>query len=218
LPTAAPKSCSRLADALLARLAAGAPRAPPPPRAWALRAAESAKVALSRAAVADVEAPDGRRLAVTEAELAAAAAPLLARLGPPLAALAAAFHVEWAAPPPAAAAAAARGEPADPARPPPRPLPPPPPPAWAPPPRRVTRVALVGQLTRLPLVRRYVAALTGLPAGGGGVDPGEAVALGAAAHAAALLGAGGAAGVELVDGAYAAEAHGRASGFGEWLP
>ena len=81
---------------------------------------------------------------------------------------------------------------------------------WAPPPRRVSRVVLVGQSTRLPSVQVFVERLTGVKPTLA-VDPAEAVALGAAVHAGMLLGE--VEGIELMDGGYSAELHGRASGW-----
>lgn len=86
---------------------------------------------------------------------------------------------------------------------------------WAPPPRRITQVVLVGQITRLPMVRRFVEQVTGIIPRTD-VDPGEAVALGAATQAGILEGS--VCGVELMDGSYSVDLHDRATGFSNWQP
>ena len=48
------------------------------------------------------------------------------------------------------------------------------------------------------------------------VDPGEAVALGAATHAGILIGTVGQ--VELMDGSFVADLHNRTTGFRDWQP
>lgn len=74
---------------------------------------------------------------------------------------------------------------------------------------RPTGVVLVGAATRMPLVRDYVRQLTGLPPAEG-LDPEECVALGAAVHAGLLQGM--VSGLELMDGGYVLEQHGRTTG------
>lgn len=86
---------------------------------------------------------------------------------------------------------------------------------WKPPSRRITKVALVGQVTRLPSVRQFVRDITGVEPCVS-VDPGDAVALGAATHAGILLGSIGS--VELMDGSFVLDLHSRVTGFGEWQP
>lgn len=86
----------------------------------------------------------------------------------------------------------------------------PPPDRYAPSPRRITRAILVGGGTRVPAVAALVERATGVRPESG-IDPEAAVALGAAALAGQLAGLGGS--VELGDGAYAPDVHGRASGF-----
>lgn len=81
---------------------------------------------------------------------------------------------------------------------------------YAPSPRRITRAILVGGGTRVPAVAALVERATGVKPESG-IDPEAAVALGAAALAGQLAGLGGS--VELGDGAYAPDVHGRASGF-----
>jgi molecular chaperone DnaK (HSP70) len=90
--------------------------------------------------------------------------------------------------------------------------PPPPTPdsRYAPLPRRITRAILVGGGTRVPAVAALVERATGVKPESG-IDPEAAVALGAAALAGQLAGLGGS--IELGDGAYAPDVHGRASGF-----
>jgi len=81
---------------------------------------------------------------------------------------------------------------------------------YAPSPRRITRAILVGGGTRVPAVAALVERATGVKPESG-IDPEAAVALGAAALAGQLAGLGGS--IELGDGAYAPDVHGRASGF-----
>ena len=88
--------------------------------------------------------------------------------------------------------------------------PPPPDSRYAPSPRKITRAILVGGGTRVPAVAALVERATGVKPESG-IDPEAAVALGAAALAGQLAGLGGS--VELGDGAYAPDVHGRASGF-----
>ena len=86
---------------------------------------------------------------------------------------------------------------------------------WAPPPRRISKVALVGEITRLPSVRKFVETLTGVPPCIS-IDPGAAVALGAATQAGILLGSVGS--VELMDGSFVVDLHSRVTGFSDWEP
>jgi len=87
---------------------------------------------------------------------------------------------------------------------------------WVAPPRKVTKVVLVGQITRLPMVRKYVQLVTGIQPCDN-VDPGEAVALGAATQAGILHGSIGS--VELMDGSYSIDLHDRTTGFlTNWQP
>ena len=86
---------------------------------------------------------------------------------------------------------------------------------WAPPPRRITKVALVGQITRLPSIRLFVERLTGVTPCTS-IDPGQAVALGAATQAGILLGSVGS--VELMDGSFVVDLHSRVTGFSDWQP
>ena len=87
---------------------------------------------------------------------------------------------------------------------------------WVAPPRRITKVVLVGQITRLPMVRKYVQLVTGIQPCDN-VDPGEAVALGAATQAGILHGSIGS--VELMDGSYSLDLHDRTTGFlTNWQP
>ena len=81
---------------------------------------------------------------------------------------------------------------------------------YSPPPRRVTRLVMVGGSSRIPWVRQFVAAATGVQPSPD-VDPEECVALGAAMYAGML--SGHIAGIELADGAYSQDLHGRSSGF-----
>eukprot|EP00884_Botryococcus_braunii_P000492 jgi/Botrbrau1/10443/Bobra.0133s0050.1 len=81
---------------------------------------------------------------------------------------------------------------------------------FTPAPRRVSRTVLVGGGTRVPSVRALVQRATGVPPDEG-LDPEQCVALGAAVRAGLLSGQIG--GLEVGDGAYAADLHNRASGF-----
>lgn len=86
---------------------------------------------------------------------------------------------------------------------------------WAAPPRRITKVVLVGQITRLHMVVEYITRVTGIhPCCS--VDPGEAVAIGAATQAGILEGSVGT--VELMDGSYSIDLHDRTTGFTNWQP
>lgn len=131
---------------------------------WARRAAEVAKIALSEAEEAAVELPGGARLVLTRQRFEQLCAPLFQLMANVLEALGEALFVEWALRPsdaiPGQAAGSGsssgdggsgseggqQGQRRD---------------KWAPPPRRITQVALVGQLTRLPSVRQYVQRITG---------------------------------------------------------
>jgi len=86
---------------------------------------------------------------------------------------------------------------------------------WAPPPRRISKIALVGQITRLPSVRNFIQTITGVEPCSS-IDPGAAVALGAATHAGVLLGSVGS--VEMMDGSFVSDLHSRVTGFSEWQP
>lgn len=187
-------------------------------REWARRAAEAAKIALAEAEEAAVELPGGERLALTRQHFEQLTAPLFQLMANVLEALGEALFVEWAVRPsdavpgrPASSSSASSSDGSgsngsqqqqqrD---------------KWAPPPRRITQVALVGQLTRLPSVRQYVQRITGVEPRIS-VDPAEAVALGAAIHAGVLLGE--VSGVELMDGSYSQDLHDRATGFCGWQP
>jgi len=173
-------------------------------------AAEVAKIELSAGGGAALELPAaGVSSRLTAAGFEALTSGLRARLGPPLAAAAAASKTALATPlaalaapggaaalAVAAAADAAAAPPAGPAA------------RYAPRPRRLTAVVLVGGATRMPSVARFVAEATGL-APCAGIDPELCVALGAAVHAGVLMGA--TSGLELMDGSYVEEAHGRAT-------
>lgn len=185
---------------------------------WARRAAEVAKIALSEAEEAAVELPGGARLVLTRHRFEQLCAPLFQLMANVLEALGEALFVEWAVRPSDAIPGQAvgsssssgdggsgseggqQGQRRD---------------KWAPPPRRITQVALVGQLTRLPSVRQYVQRITGVEPRMS-VDPAEAVALGAAIHAGVLLGEVN--GVELMDGSFSRALHDRVTGFSGWQP
>ncbi|KAK9846442.1 hypothetical protein WJX81_003839 [Elliptochloris bilobata] len=198
----------------------------------ALSGAEAAAVDL-----VVVEGGPGFRAEVTRAEFEALTAPLRARLWPPLEAIGRQAFVEWAgrpievalaesldlvparAPthgaPDSADAGGARGAAESGAR------------AGAPAaerdaggaaaqqrfrpaPMRITQVVMAGGASRMPAVRRLVAALAGV-APRETVNPEACVALGAAIQAGVLTGQ--ISGVELADGAYSMDLHARASGF-----
>lgn len=86
---------------------------------------------------------------------------------------------------------------------------------WAAPPRKISKVVLVGQITRLKMVSDYIRRITGVEPCSS-VDPGEAVALGAATQAGILEGSVGS--VELMDGSYSIDLHDRTTGFSNWQP
>ncbi|PRW56798.1 molecular chaperone [Chlorella sorokiniana] len=181
---------------------------------WALEAAEAAKVALSRADAAEVALPGGASLALSRQQFEELTSELFQRMANVLEALGDALFIEWAVRPSDAVPGRPQGsngsgsgssgeqqqQQQD---------------RWAPPPRRITQVALVGQLTRLPSVQQFVARCTGVQPRMT-VDPAEAVALGAAIHAGVLLGE--LSGVELMDGSYSQDLHDRATGFSGWQP
>ncbi|KAL4447327.1 hypothetical protein ABPG77_007360 [Micractinium sp. CCAP 211/92] len=181
---------------------------------WARREAEAAKIALAEAEEATVELLGGERLVLTRQQFEQLTAPLFELMANVLEALGEALFVEWAVRP--SDAVPGRHDSSDDGshqqqqqqqqqqR-----------DKWAPPPRRITQVALVGQLTRLPSVRQFVQRITGVEPRTG-VDPAEAVALGAAIHAGVLLGQ--VSGVELMDGSYSQGLHDRATGFSDWQP
>jgi molecular chaperone DnaK (HSP70) len=175
---------ARLADWLLQEAAARGPL-PVDAKGWAMAAAEAAKIALATADSAEVALPGGGAPIVltTECfeELTAGLFQLMANV---LEALGEALFVEWAVKPslavPGRAAASslsnsgstnsgssspssngsadtseagssrAEGSGSSSGK-----------DRWAPPPRRITQVALVGQVTRLPSVQRFVHRVTG---------------------------------------------------------
>ena len=198
-------------------------------RDWAMAAAEGAKVSLSALGeggggdgAVEVALPGGARVALTQQRFEQLTARLFQLMANVLEALGEALFIEWAVKPSDAVPGASSNssssssnssslssgpeeqqqQPQQRGR-------------WAPPPRRITQVALVGQVTRLPSVRQFVQRCTGV-APRVGVDPAEAVALGAAIHAGVLLGE--VSGVELMDGSYSQGLHDRATGFSGWQP
>lgn len=152
----------------------GSAAAAPPPfrsqqeqREWARGAAEDAKVALSSGDAAQVALPGGGSLTLTTAQFEAVTSRLFQLMANVLEALGDALFVEWAVRPSdavrtrqqpaegsrgsddsASASTSGGGATSSGDR-------------WAPPPRRITQVALVGQLTRLPSVQQFVARVTG---------------------------------------------------------
>jgi len=133
------------------------------PHGWALEAAEAAKVALSRADSAEVALPGGASLALSRQQFEQLTSELFQRMANVLEALGEALFIEWAVRPSDAvpgrpqgsasgsgsgseASGSSQQQQQD---------------RWAPPPRRITQVALVGQLTRLPSVQQFVARCTG---------------------------------------------------------
>jgi hypothetical protein len=154
----------------------------PPSRQWAMQAAEAAKVALSSGDSVEVALPGGGPpLVLTRQQFEEVTADLFQLMANVLEALGEALFIEWAvkpsdavpgrAPQQRSAACESGGESGgesddggglrD---------------RWAPPPRRITQVALVGQVTRLPSVRSFVERITGGLAGWPGVSLREAVA------------------------------------------
>lgn len=193
-------------------------------KSWALVAARAAKEAISSSDSTEVKIPlplrlpyegstDSLRLILTEDTFNALMLPLLQKMAVVLDDLGKYFYIEWCTSPMNAAvescnvkAAISEPRPGKTA-----PLSDP----WAPPPRRITKVALVGQTTLLPIIRRFAEALTGVEPSQG-VDPSEAVALGAAIHAGILVGS--LDNCELMDGSFNATLHSRVTGFSEWQP
>lgn len=139
---------------------------------WALEAAEAAKIALSSESSAEVALPGGASLALTQHQFEEVTSELFQLMANVLEVLGDALFVEWAVRPSDAVPGRVHGSS----------------PAdddgeaassssnssgggssskqrqggqWAPPPRRITQVALVGQLTRLPSVQQFVARITG---------------------------------------------------------
>ena len=166
---------ARLADWLEAECAARGLAAPDhgarfahegQPHGWALEAAEAAKVALSRSETAQVALPGGAALTLSRPQFEELSSELFQRMANVLEALGDALFIEWvvrpfdAVPgrPPSSGGSGSsgggqqqegqqqQGRQQD---------------RWAPPPRRITQVALVGQLTRLPSVQQFVARCTG---------------------------------------------------------
>lgn len=83
-------------------------------------------------------------------------------------------------------------------------------------PRRLSSLVFVGAATRMPSVRRFVEQVTGLRAAGG-IDPEEAVVIGAAIHAGILQGTLSSS-IELTDGSYNTLNQGRTTDQGSWQP
>lgn len=159
---------ARLADWLEAECAARGVAAPDhgarfvhegQPHGWALEAAETAKVALSRADSAEVALPGGASLELSRQQFEELTSGLFQKMANVLEALGDALFIEWAVRPSDAVPGRPQGsgsgsdgsssqqqQQRD---------------RWAPPPRRITQVALVGQLTRLPSVQQFVARCTG---------------------------------------------------------
>ena len=173
---------ARLADWLLAECAArdgggsSGGAADPGQLQWAMAAAEAAKIAMAGAESAEVALPGGGApLALTQHRFEELSSDLFQLMANVLEALGDALFIEWAVKPsdavpgrPAASASSngnsssgsgsssgggggssiqeGGGGQRD---------------RWAPPPRRITQVALVGQVTRLPSVQRFVRRITG---------------------------------------------------------
>lgn len=159
---------ARLADWLEAECAARGVAAPDhgerfvhegQPHGWALEAAETAKVALSRADSAEVALPGGASLELSRQQFEELSSGLFQKMANVLEALGDALFIEWAVRPsdavpgrPQGSSSGSDGSSSSQQQQRDR---------WAPPPRRITQVALVGQLTRLPSVQQFVARCTG---------------------------------------------------------
>lgn len=171
---------------------------------WALAAAEAAKVQLSSQEEAAIPLPNGGSVTLTQQAFEQVTAPLFKRMAAPLEVLGQQLFVEWATEPAEAvpgrqalhgtssaperqqSASSSGAQGSAPSSSSSNGITPAPQQQgrqagdkWAPPPRRITRVVLVGQSTRLPAVQQFVERLTGVQPEMG-VDPAEAVALGAA--------------------------------------
>lgn len=180
-------------------------------KAWALKAAQKAKIDFSTG-VSQVEilCPDGSQLSFQRQLMEELTAELFYRMAEVLTSLGRELFVEWSVEPHLAVPCNTIGEDRCASSPPAQP-----PDKWAAPPRRIDAVVLVGQSTLLPSVREFIAKTAGtLPESG--VDPAEAVALGAAIQAGILMGQLG--GVEIMDGSFVASQHGRNTGFTTWQP
>ncbi|XP_075265565.1 chaperone protein DnaK-like [Convolutriloba macropyga] len=178
-------------------------------------AARNAKERLSTVTETQLELPENYRSAipsVTRQQFQDITQPLLERLWTPMAAVAADVMLEWVKKPSWVGdevlktsaellGGKSKGDLVDVV-----------PDKYAPPPRRVTHVVLAGAATRMPAVLQLVETATGISPSLE-VDPEDAVALGAAVHAGLLTGQllGG---VEMMDGGYVADQHGRATGLG----
>jgi molecular chaperone DnaK (HSP70) len=195
---------------------------------WAPLAARKAKEALSVSGSVAVEIPlprgfpceeatNAMQLTLTDDTFNELILPLFQRMAVVLENLGYEYHVEWSISPSSAAMAScnikdfAVNDKSSESQ---NKVPVPPDP-WAPPPRRITKVALVGQTTFIPSIRSFAKVLTGVEPSQG-VDPSEAVALGAAIHAGILVGSLDT--CELMDGSFNATLHSRVSGFTEWQP
>jgi molecular chaperone DnaK len=142
-------------------------------RDWALAAAEAAKIALATADATEVALPGGQAadgdsgasLALTQQQFEEVTSDLFQLMANVLEALGEALFIEWAVPPSQAvpgkpsssskssssgeASSSGEGQQQRQRD------------KWAPPPRRITQVALVGQVTRLPSVQQFVQRITG---------------------------------------------------------
>lgn len=201
-------------------------RGNPISRAALLDAVEQAKVALSNADAAEVSVPSlNVQVSVSRDEFEAATAALQRRLAPALASVASESKTALAVPldslleqtkgsssstgqgtshsasplPSSAGdgqqAGASTSSAVD---------------KYAPKPRQITAVVLVGGATRMPNIQHFLHRVTGLEPCTG-VDPELCVALGAAIQAGVFMGV--ANGLELMDGSYVADLHGKAAGF-----
>ena len=181
---------------------------------WALVAARAAKEELSYQDESVVTTPDGSKIVLTTEIFESLTRSMFERVAAVMEGLGEELFVEWAVPRPQDAISTSNSSTASEQR------------SereeeknrdkWAPPPRRITKVALVGQITRLPSIRRFIQTLTGVEPSTS-VDPGAAVALGAAIHAGVLLGS--LSSVEVMDGSFVADLHSRTTGFSpDWEP
>ncbi|CAD7696893.1 unnamed protein product [Ostreobium quekettii] len=171
------------------------------------REAERAKVELSsadreEATISLGDEPRGCDVNLTRKEFNGLTELLVPRLWAPLKAVGETAHIEWSGRPACETHETATSDSvdatksADP---------------YAPPPRRVTQVVLAGGSSQLPVVKELMTKLTGIRTLRCPVHPKLCVATGAAIFAGMMEGSVGR--IEIMDGSYAWEMHGRATGF-----
>lgn len=168
------------------------------------KAARCAKIELSTKDETTIMVPNGYdqskpvEVTLSRQEMELTTSWLRFKLGPPLERLGKECHIEWSGEIPSEELLQlGNGKSAEKDK-------------FAPKPRKITQVVLVGSATRVPSVRQLVKKITGVePATS--VNPEECVALGAAIQAGLLV--GNLKGMEMADGSFSEELHGRTTGF-----